>query len=92
MSNNTFTKEEATFLVEQFEPRMTLKINSVTMWEVFIPARRILSRDEEIGLPSCSCQYQAFVAITKSYFSQYRDAIYEVYNTPTTRRGRKKKS
>lgn len=91
------TQQDAVWLLEVYQPKKDLRIDSGTMANYFVPARRILNNDPSIGAPSCGCQFKAFVQITNSMFDQYKqniiDTAYPEAHTVTkkkTARGRNK--
>jgi len=69
------TQDDAIWLLEVYQPKKGFRISDDTMQNYFIPARRILSKDPTIGMPSCGCQFRTFVQITNSMFDQYKEEI-----------------
>jgi len=74
------TKKEATWLIEEFEPRTNKRIDGNSIRNYFAKAREILLR-KKIDIPGCGCEYKSFVAMTKSLFNQHKPEILKVYES-----------
>jgi hypothetical protein len=81
------SKQEATWLVEEFNPMRGLKIDKTTIPK-FIKAINIIM-EQNRRIPSCGCEFKVTAQIANSAYNQFETEILAVYNKPT--RGRKKK-
>ena len=87
MLNQNLTKEEAVWLLTEYQSHMELRIDGSTMDKYFVKARRLMT-GKDVGRPSCSCEFKVFGQITNSMFGQYKTEIEAIAYPPA--RGRKK--
>jgi len=73
--NSNITKKEAAWLVNEYEPKSTLRVDGHTMDTIFLPARRIMSGNYEMNKPSCGCEFKVFAQVTNSIYNQFQGEI-----------------
>jgi hypothetical protein len=98
MLNPNLTKDEALWLLNDFQPKMGGIVNGKSMGKYFIPARELIT-GKPSEAPGCGCHFLAYAKMTQSMFNQHKEEITVLANateekiqTTKTRRGRKKKT
>ena len=80
MLNEKLTQEEATWLLETFQPKRKQRVSGVTMDKYFVPARAAML-GKQVDRPGCACQFKSYVMMTNSMFDQHYEAI-KLLSTP----------
>ena len=92
--NPNLTKAEAKWLLEEYKPKATLRIDGHTMDTLFLPARRLLTGNLELQKPSCGCEFKVFSQVTNSILNQFEGEIKKLLEEPIKekpKRGRTKR-
>jgi len=74
MLNEKLTQQEATWLLDEFQPKRKQRISGVTMDKYFVPARAAML-GKQVDRPGCACQFKSYVMMTNSMFDQHYEAI-----------------
>lgn len=81
MLNQNLTKEEALWLLNEFQPKMGGRISGDTMDKYFLPARALMT-GKPANKPSCGCEFKAYAQISNSMFGQYKTEIEAIAYPP----------
>ena len=81
------TKSDAQWLVDIFNPKRHLRIDSVTIG-IFVKAINIIMNSNRV-IPGCSCEWKVTATIANSAYEQHEAQILELYNSKP--RNKKKK-
>jgi hypothetical protein len=87
------TKEQATWLIEEYNPMRMMRVDRSTIGNHIKAINIIL--DQNRTVPKCaSCEWRAIANIASNVYEQYEQLILAVYNSTetTSKRGRKKKN
>lgn len=77
MLNPNLTYEDVKWLWEQYQPKMTYRIDNTSI-RMHNKAFNLMKGANE-GVPSCSCHWKSAAMVTQSVFSQYKSEIEQLY-------------
>ena len=91
--NPELTQEQARYIIEEVFPKAGYRIDHTTLsW--WMKAHNFAFR-EQVGIPSCGCEYLATYNVWRSRLGQYATQIEDIAYPPIVEekptRGRKKK-
>lgn len=73
------TKEDAVWLVEEFNKKRGGMINGKTINMFLRAINTILKQNRKA--PSCSCEYRTVAAIANNVYEQHESEILKIYNS-----------
>ena len=81
MLNKNLTYDDAKWLIEQYQPKMSFRIDNTSI-RMHLKAFNLMKGSNEV-VPSCSCQWRSAAQVTQSMFNQYKSELYNIYNGGT---------
>jgi len=73
------SKEDAIWLIEEFDKKRGGTINGKTINMFLRAINTILNQNRKA--PGCSCEYRTVAAIANNVFEQYKNEILKIYNS-----------
>ena len=89
LPNTNLSQADAVWLVEEYAPRMTYRVDHSTIRNHQRAFNLIKDSDQPI--PSCNCHWVSAAKVAQSLYSQYEAEIREIAYPKVKTRGRKKK-